>query len=340
MSRAQDVSPTVDLQIDTPTFTATASSTITPVPTPTNTATLELATTETHTAIPVLTLNAESPSPTLLPTLESSPSESTPETTFELPSTSSTLTPTNHLFTETAEATAIAPTFTLTASLYPTITLSPSSTETAEVLMLLMSGNAFYQNHGRDHAGIQISVFDVDEHLIGFTETDVHGQYALNVPALSSYRVVIEAALHRPIQFPLSGNEQISDIVLAGGDLDEDGCIGQLDLEGFISLFNSANISQGDITGDGVIGAADFAVLTGNYENNCALIEPAPSATPLPLSPTPSSTLIESAAPEVTASTPTEEPTVIGATLSPASTSTLDTESIITPSIESMTEGT
>jgi hypothetical protein len=148
---------------------------------------------------------------------------------------------------------------------------------------------------------------------------------------------MIETSLHRRVQFLLIGDEQIPDVVLAGGDLDADGCIGQIDLALFMSLFNSASISQGDITGDGIVGAADFAVLTGNYGNSCFLVEPTPFATLFPVSPVPSPTPIESPTPEAPISTPTEEPTVMDATLSPVPASTLDIASTLTPSPESGT---
>jgi hypothetical protein len=331
MSRAQDTTPISDIPTATISLTATLS------PIPTYTATIEPTITEMDTATPFSTLDM-SPSATLPTTLESSPIEVTPETTSELPTIFFTVTPTIQLATETVETTVISPTLTVTPSDSPTVTLFPMPIETVEISMIVIAGRAFYQNHNSDDSGIQISVLDTDGNLIGVTQTDANGQYSLHIPGSSSYQLVIEAFLHQPILLMLSGSEIPSDRVLAGGDLDADGCIGQLDLDLFMSLFNSASIRQGDITGDGVIDASDFAILAGNYQNNCPSIEPIPTASPLPVSPMPSPTLVESVTPENLPLSPTPEPTAVELTLSPDFAPTLTIDLTATPSFESAPE--
>lgn len=328
VSRAQDATPI----IDTPTLTAIASPSATSSPVPTYTATLEPTLTASDTATPILELPTESVSPTLSPTLEHPLIEVTPEITDEPPTAFVTATPTAQLPTETVEATAIDPTLTFTPTISLTVTAAPSPTETVAISMVVISGRAFYQNHSDDNSGIHISVLDENGNLIGAAQTGVNGEYALNVPGQASYQVVIEAFLHRRIQFRLLGSESLPDMVLAGGDLDADGCIGQRDLDLFMNLFTSQDVNLGDITGDGVIDASDFAIVAGNYQNECPSIEPTPTSSPLPLSPTPSSTAVESM-------TPTEAATVIGATISPVVDPTPEIASTITPSLESVPEG-
>jgi hypothetical protein len=337
MSHAQDATPISDIVI--PTSTATDSPTATLSPDPTYTATIEPTITEVDTATPFSTLDT-SPSPTFPPTLESSTIEVTPETTSELPTAFFTVTPITQLATETVETTIVAPTFTAIPSISPTVTLAPMPTETVELSTIVIAGRAVYQNHSDDNSGIQISVFDIDENLIGVTQTDANGQYTLNVPGQSSYQVVFEAFLHQRILLTVSDRESPSDIVLAGGDLDADGCIGQLDMALFTSLFNSPSVHLGDITGDGVIDASDFAILAGNYQNSCPSIEPTPTAIPLPVSPMPSPTFVESVTPETILLTPTQEPTIIELTLSPDPVPTLAIDPTATSVFESTPEET
>ncbi len=318
MSRAQDVTPPADLISDTPTSTATASWTPTLSPTSTDTPSLEPTMTETASASPSLTLTLESASPTLSPTLESSSVETTSEATSELQTTFFTVTITDPLLTEAIEPAMTAPVVTSTASVSPTFILAPIPTETTEISMVLLAGKAIYQNHGSDHSGIQISAFDVHENLIGVTQTDANGQFTLTIPGQVSYQLVFEASLHRRIQVLLTGNESLPDFVMTGGDLDADGCIGQLDMDLFMTLFNSSNSSQGDITGDGWIDASDFAILAGNYDNSCASIEPTPIDDSLPISLTLSPTLMESTTPEILLGTPTETSTIVDVTVMPS----------------------
>jgi hypothetical protein len=328
VSRAQDATPA----IAPPMLTATISPTATFSPVPTYTATFEPTITPSDTATQFSALPTESPSPTLSPTLEPSPIEVTPEITVEPPTPLFTVMPTTQLPTETVEVTVVDATFSFTPTASPIITLAPSPTETIEILMDVISGRVIYQNHGTDNSGIDISVLDGDGNLIATTKSDANGEYALKVPGQASYQVVIEAFLHRRIQFTLLAGESLPDRVLAGGDLDADGCIGQRDLDLFMSLFTSQNVNLGDITGNGVIDASDFAIVAGNFQNECPLIEPTPISSPLPVSPVPSLTAVESI-------TPTETPTVIEATLSPVVDLTPAIESTITPSLESVPEG-
>jgi hypothetical protein len=335
MSRAQDATPISDI----PTATASLTATLSPIPT--YTATFEPTITEMDTATPSSMLDI-SPTAILPATLESSPIEVTPETTSEPPTAFFTVTPTIQLPTETIEmrATIISTTLTVTPTVSATVTLAPMPTETMEISMFVIAGRAFYQNHSDDNSGIQISVFDMDKNLIGVTQTDANGQYTLNVPGQGSYQLVFEAFLHQPILMILSDSEIPSDRVLAGGDLDADGCIGQLDMGLFMSLFNSASIRQGDITGDGVIDASDFAILAGNYQYSCPSIEPIPTASQLPVSPMPSPTLVESVTPENLPLTPTQESTAVELTLSPDLAPTLAIDPTATPSFESAPEET
>lgn len=328
VSRADDATPI----IETPMLTATAFPTATFSPIPTYTATLEPTLTASDTVTPISTLPTESPSPILSPSLEPPPIEATPEITDESPTAFFTVIPTTQLPTETVEVTVIDPTLTFTPTVSPTITLAPSPTESTEILTVVISGRVFYQNHGNDNGGIHISVLGADRDLIGVVQTDVNGKYALNIPGQASYQVVIEAFLHRRIEFTLLAGEALPDMVLAGGDLDADGCIGQHDLDLFMSLFTSQDVNLGDITGDDVIDASDFAIVAGNFQNECPLIEPTPIPSPLPVSPIPSPTAVESI-------TLTESPTVVEATSSPVFDPTPEIEPTITPSLESVPEG-
>lgn len=318
--------------IETPTLTATASPSATSSLVPTYTATLEPTLTASDTVTPISVFPTEFPSPTLSPTLEVPLIEVTPEKTDEQPTAIFTATPTTQLPTETVEATAIDTTLTSTPTISPTVTPTPSPTETIAISMVVISGSVFYQNHGDDNGGINISVLDENGNLIGAAQTDVNGEYALSIPGQASYQVVIEAFLHRRVQFRLLAGESLSDMVLAGGDLDADGCIGQHDLDLFMSLFTSQDVNLGDITSDGVIDASDFAIVAGNYQNECPSIEPTPTSSPLPISPIPSATAVGLI-------TPTASPTVVEVTVSPGIDPTPEIEPTITPSLESVPEG-
>ncbi len=135
---------------------------------------------------------------------------------------------------------------------------------------------------------------------------------------------------------PAVGADDAAESEMLAVALDADGCIGQLDLDFFMSQFNSTNIGQADITGDGVIDAADFAILAGNYENNCPAIEPTPTVNSLPVLPIPSSTVVADAILE----TPIQVPTDVELTLSPHFAPTLVINLTETLSFESTPEET
>ncbi len=318
-SAAQETEQTAEPPTWTPTLTAT------PLPSDTPTDLPTLTETATQTPSPTLT---ETPAPTETPTAEIT-SETTAEpapTSFDQDTPPDTPTETlaatdSPTLTETATSTG-TPAITETATDTPTAPAAP----TVERLMLAVQGTAHYQNRQPNDAGIRVSILDTQRVPLMLTVTDAAGQYAALIPANEAYWLLVEAPLHRRTVVLIQPGEVLPEVVLAGGDLNQDGCVGPSDITLLTARFDALNSPETDVTGDGMTEAADLAVLAGNFETTCEM-------TPLDVTPTPEPTYEATAettleaTPEITPETtplPTDlppvetaEPTLAGTDLSP-----------------------
>jgi hypothetical protein len=151
------------------------------------------------------------------------------------------------------------------------------------VALQFVSGVAGYQNRQPDHSGIEVQALDEHLSLIGAARTDSRGVYAVATPVEAFYWLVIDAPLHRQQVIPMQPGERIPDVILAGGDFNNDGCIGPADLAALMDGLDMPGSSATDITGDGITDVADLAIVTGNYQPGCerASVEtPVPEMTP------------------------------------------------------------
>src|SRR5690606_7756906 len=98
----------------------------------------------------------------------------------------------------------------------------------------------------------------------------------------SFYWLVVNAPLHRSVTIPMYPGDAVPDVILAGGDLNRDGCIGPVDLMALVGLLDVADSAATDVTGDGLTDVSDLAIVTGNYQPDCELAAtetPEPEAT-------------------------------------------------------------
>jgi hypothetical protein len=310
---AQDATPEVlpDTATLTPTPTETATPTETPVPSPTPTI---IPSPVEPTAEPTEAAT-DAPLPSAVPT------DVTPEvTTSEAVTVEATALQTAEATaTEavTAEATAAE---TAEATEAPPET-TPETTATASPLKTVQ-GKVVYQNRQGGGGGIQVEVYNADRTaLLSAAQTDEAGNYTVQAPADAPYWLVAAAPRYVTLAALLNPDAPAQSLVLLGGDLDQDGCVGATDLALLTAQFGT-KIAASDINGDGVVEAADLAILSGNFDAGCRLIpatpEPTAEATDTPpaestatLTPEPTSAPTETATAEATtAASPAAEATV------------------------------
>lgn len=182
----------------------------------------------------------------------------------------------------TVHAESLTPSATAAVALDAEIPLRPTAT-LGGVALQFVSGVAAYQNRQPDHSGIEVQVLDEHLSLIGAARTDSRGVYAAATPVEAFYWLVIDAPLHRQQVIPMQPGERIPDVILAGGDFNNDGCIGPSDLAALMAGLDMPGSSATDITGDGITDVADLAIVTGNYQPGCertAIETPVPEMTP------------------------------------------------------------
>lgn len=236
--------------------------------------------TATSTVIPTLIplenavlIPTETPVPTNTPDALVITAEATSEATSELIVPSLTDAPTSDPFLSTAEATLDA-LIMLTAELTPDAeqTLEPVATETptiqpSVVPLTVLTGSARYQNHTGDNSGIQVIIMDEQSAPIALAFTDANGQYTLSVLSKTLYMLTFKAPLHRQMTLSVAASDAPLAVILEGGDLNGDGCIGPQDMSLLTRDFGLIQTTS-DITGDGLTDAADLAILAGNYDES------------------------------------------------------------------------
>jgi hypothetical protein len=272
-------------------------------------------TTETVEPLPEVTASVE-PTPEL--TVEPAPEMT--ETVQPLPEVTASVEPTPELTVEPApEITeTVEPLPEVTASVEPapelTVEPVPETTETVEPLpevtqaveplptptldipLVLHEGVSHYQNRLPNDAAIQITVMTGNETIVDTTTTNDAGIFSVLAPSEEFFWLVVSAPLHTQYAIGVWPGEPLPEVTLMGGDLDNDGCIGTLDVALLTAQFNQVETLGADINADGLIDVADLAILAGNFDLDCGLtpldeipeepVEPAPevteSAQPLP----------------------------------------------------------
>jgi hypothetical protein len=158
-------------------------------------------------------------------------------------------------------------------------TTMPTATLGGRALQFV-TGRATYQNRLPDQSGIEVQVFDEALNLVGVAQTDSQGVYAVAVPSDAFYWLVMDALLHRQQIIPIQPGELLPEVILAGGDFNNDGCVGPSDLAALVSALDVPGSAATDVTGDGITDVSDLAIVTGNYEPGCEPAEtPVPEAT-------------------------------------------------------------
>lgn len=256
--------------------TPTASPSETPTSTPTASETVELILTPSYTEI-AATVDIISPLETTTD-IEVSPS-SFLDHTLTAPTGEATYTPTAHLTpfeTTTPEITETVETVLTTAS-------TASETATSSLVpfpLRLVVGTAQYQSRVTNHLGIEIIILDANRNLVASSTTNSDGAYEVAVPVEDFFWLIVQSPLHRRFELGIWPEETLPVVILAGGDIDRDGCINAIDLALLTTEFGITN-STTDITGDGLTDASDLAVLAGNYApEDClanSLIIPSPT---------------------------------------------------------------
>lgn len=257
----------------------TLSPTTTPDVLPAATVTVELLLNETATFEPIVTSSA-----TIEPELTL---ETTAEVTAMLPPAAITdqatavveMTPEVTVDAEVTVPPDDTATSTLEAVLTASATNTPAPASTSLPLITLI-GLAHYQNRLPDDADILVTVRDLGGSIISQALTNAGGMYQVQIPADATYWLKLEASQHQRVELLLAVNSLPPEMWLAGGDLNQDGCIDQADIDLITAAFSSGAMDT-DINQDGLISAIDIAILTGNYQTTCAL---SMTATPQPMS--------------------------------------------------------
>lgn len=209
----------------------------------------------------------------------------TPEATLELSLPLSTDIPEVAL-PSTAEAT-LETAIVLTAELTqepeqtPELIITFSETPSTAAPLIMLTGRARYQSRIGDNGGIQALVIDDQGAPLALTVTDASGQYTISVLSKAAYQITFRAPLHREVTIGFLPGTPLAEIVLEGGDLNADGCIGAQDVR-LLTLEFGQTQTVSDITGDGLTDASDLAILAGNYDDIACRSVTASILTPTP----------------------------------------------------------
>lgn len=227
--------------------------------------------------------------------LTATPSLTTTSTPTETPTPTATPLP--------SEEPSASPTLTLTPTPDSTLpevtttdapTVTPTSTPTQPLV-----GFARYQNRAPDQGGITVTVLSSERVVLATTTTDSYGLFEIVVPGGVFYWLVIDAPLHQLVVLSMEPDSMLPETVtLAGGDLDDDGCINTTDLALLTASFGAERSEHTDINADDRTDLTDLAILSGNYDPECIPVPGLiPTATPTA---TPESTLTPTVVTETT----------------------------------------
>jgi hypothetical protein len=262
----------------TPTWTATFTPEFTATPLPSATPevieiiapTLEVTAEVTAEVTELVEVTAEvSPEidvilPVASPSLEITVEVMQPEVTLEV---TAEITPE---ITEVVEATPEVTAEVIVPTVNSLATATPGG-----MALRFVQGIVTYQNRASS-AGIEVMIWSEDDVLLSLATTNDSGIYSVPIPADQPYWMSADGELHQATRMHVEIDQLMPPLTLAGGDLDDDGCIGQADLDMLIRNYDLAQTPATDINADGMTNLSDLAILTGNYQD-CAIV-PAPVA--------------------------------------------------------------
>lgn len=149
------------------------------------------------------------------------------------------------------------------------IEIVPELLVTASPPQRLVNGFARYQNRRGTAGGIRVTAYNQYGVWMGDAETSPQGNFSIAVPADQSYWLEFDAPLHARQRLLIKPNEAFGGVILLGGDLTDDGCVGPDDLALLLASFGAIDSRATDINGDGITDASDLALLAGNYDSAC-----------------------------------------------------------------------
>lgn len=274
-----------EVPVTTPTIVPTNTPTATSLPTetPVPEETLEVEVTTSITPFIATEASIEDDSNTATETVTMILSQETVATIETLPiqtqDDTNIITETSVPITSTATLPTIAES-TIEATIQGTPTTPPTETTITPtatlggIAMTFTQGQIFIQ--GRDEqVGIEVQILDESLTLLSVAKPEVGGRYNIAIPTNDFFWLVADAPLAESITLPLQPGDGLPNLTLAGGDIDDDGCIGSLDLA--LLQQSSQTDHLFDLTGDQFINISDYAVLTSNYDETCL---PLPTPTP------------------------------------------------------------
>jgi hypothetical protein len=260
---SQEVTPEVDVS---------SSPTLSPTPTASLTPSIEHS----------VNAGMQERSPTPSPTIAEITAEITPELTASSEETAESTeveaTTAAAEMTEAAEATeVVAATEGVEATEVVELTAEVSETSAALIgtatpggyTLRVLNGEVHYQNR-TEQTGITVSVFDTHDVLLSVAETNTRGVFSIAVPADADFILLIEAPLHQSIRLEMLPGEALPSLTLFGGDLNNDDCINQDDLDLLLADYETIDSPESDINADGNTNLSDLAILTGNYQAECS----------------------------------------------------------------------
>jgi hypothetical protein len=199
------------------------------------------------------------------------------------PAATDVQTVTPETITPSPEENSASPTSVTVTDVVTLTTPTEDITATQESSGLIeIQARALYQAQREDHSGIQLFVYNEQLTLLSVAQTDASGTYTIAVPSSAFYWFVAEAPAHRRFVVGIQPGSAPSDIILAGGDVNSDGCVNNDDLQILVERFDQSGEAITDLNSDQMTDAHDLAILTGNFDPRCESPTPTPTPTILP----------------------------------------------------------
>lgn len=152
----------------------------------------------------------------------------------------------------------------------PLTTISATQAEVVGVINhIAISGTVGFSHNQTNLSAITIETRNGRLEPIDVTYANEQGEYSIDALDGEFYWLIVSSPLHLRFQLGIWPGEAIPDVVLAGGDLNDDGCIDSIDVSLLTPHFNATDQTTSDINADGVTDMHDLAILAGNFMNHC-----------------------------------------------------------------------
>jgi hypothetical protein len=188
-------------------------------------------------------------------------SETTPEMTPESSEATPEMTP------ESSEATPE-----MTQEIIAISSITPTATP-GGIPLIVISGLIQYQSRS-SHEDIEIHILNMQNVLLSVAQTNESGIFTVPIPAQEAFLLIADAPLHRRLEVIIEPHTILPALTLIGGDLNDDNCINQNDINLLLMAYERINSVQTDINADGITDLSDLAILTGNYDGSCQILAP------------------------------------------------------------------